>query len=256
MHSISCLTSQKTLSDPAIATASPAYAPNAVPHLTYNPFSCLVKGFDVLQASSAAQIYGKNNLFDADRLIDLLGAFETFRSASTSAAGSSGAEFTLPTGPTASSQTAAAERQQSSRTASTSAPAGPAPFALPFPFPLPQFPPLLFPQPRQPASVSAFASSSRPSSGPSRTQPGLGLTAAMSDPDRGTAKATPGSAAHGHQAGTAREALKFVLSPEGSFFRDFLMTELVVSIDGLSRLQLASLVERLNLQVRGGYVAP
>ena len=35
----------------------------------------------------------------------------------------------------------------------------------------------------------------------------------------------------------AREALKFVLSPQGSFFRDFLMTEIVQSIDALSRKQ-------------------
>ena len=37
----------------------------------------------------------------------------------------------------------------------------------------------------------------------------------------------------------AREALKFVLSPQGSFFRDFLMTEIVQSIDALSRKQVA-----------------
>lgn len=35
-----------------------------------------------------AQIYGKHNVFDAERLIDLLDAFETFREASTSARGS------------------------------------------------------------------------------------------------------------------------------------------------------------------------
>ena len=40
-----------------------------------------------------------------------------------------------------------------------------------------------------------------------------------------------------------------MLGREGAFFRDFLMNELVVSIDGLSRLQLAALVERLGLQV-------
>ncbi len=35
----------------------------------------------------------------------------------------------------------------------------------------------------------------------------------------------------------AREALKFLVSPEGGFFRDFLMTEIVQSIDALSRKQ-------------------
>ena len=67
----------------------------------------------------------------------------------------------------------------------------------------------------------------------------------------GVAKYTPGQAAEGAapSAGAAREALKFVLSREGAFFREFLMNELVVSIDGLSRLQLSMLVQRLGLQV-------
>ena len=40
-----------------------------------------------------------------------------------------------------------------------------------------------------------------------------------------------------------------MLGREGAFFREFLMSEVVASIDGLSRLQLAALVERLGLQV-------
>ena len=60
---------------------------------------------------------------------------------------------------------------------------------------------------------------------------------------------TPGSAMAGspqQQAGpssesVAREALKFVLSPEGAFFRDFLMNEMVQSIDALSRKQVQNL---------------
>jgi len=56
---------------------------------------------------------------------------------------------------------------------------------------------------------------------------------------------TPGSAMpsspqpnDGPSSGSvAREALKFLISPEGSFFRDFLMTEIVQSIDALSRKQ-------------------
>lgn len=60
---------------------------------------------------------------------------------------------------------------------------------------------------------------------------------------------TPGSAtsnlAQGPDApppsdAVAREALKFVLSPSGTFFRDFLMTELVQSFDALSRQQASS----------------
>ena len=44
------------------------------------------------------QIYGKDNVFDADRLIDLLGAFETFREASQSGRGNmDGDAFVVPT---------------------------------------------------------------------------------------------------------------------------------------------------------------
>lgn len=43
-------------------------------------------------------------------------------------------------------------------------------------------------------------------------------------------------------------APRFVLSPEGAFFRDFLMDELVKSIDALSRDQLRALLSTLGLQ--------
>jgi hypothetical protein len=36
---------------------------------------------------------------------------------------------------------------------------------------------------------------------------------------------------------TARDALTFVLSPEGSFFRDFLLDEIVKGLDAISRDQ-------------------
>lgn len=41
---------------------------------------------------------------------------------------------------------------------------------------------------------------------------------------------------------------RFAFSPEGSFFRQFLMDELVKSVDALSREQLAALVARLGLE--------
>ena len=44
------------------------------------------------------QIYGKNDVFDVERLIDLLSAFESFREASQSARGDlDSAEFAVPT---------------------------------------------------------------------------------------------------------------------------------------------------------------
>lgn len=49
------------------------------------------------------------------------------------------------------------------------------------------------------------------------------------------------------RSGGARDALKFLLAPEGEFFREYMLEEVVKSIDGLSRRQLASLVTRLGL---------
>ena len=46
---------------------------------------------------------------------------------------------------------------------------------------------------------------------------------------------------------SAREALKFVFSAEGAFFRDFILDELVRSIDAMSRSQLKALVSALGL---------
>ena len=45
----------------------------------------------------------------------------------------------------------------------------------------------------------------------------------------------------------AREALKLLLSPEGQFFREFITNEVVLSIDAMSRKQLAALVAQLGL---------
>lgn len=62
---------------------------------------------------------------------------------------------------------------------------------------------------------------------------------ALDQPQSGTDKSqTPES---------AREALKFVFSAEGAFFRDFIMDEVVRSIDAMSRAQLKALVEFLGL---------
>ena len=67
---------------------------------------------------------------------------------------------------------------------------------------------------------------------------GWGQTA-VQQPHHGTGRTqTPES---------AREALKFVFSAEGAFFRDFIMDELVRSIDAMSRSQLKILVTRLGL---------
>ncbi|KAK9787007.1 hypothetical protein WJX73_009983 [Symbiochloris irregularis] len=213
-----------------------------------------------LQAALRYMIYGKENVFDAERLIDLLGAFETFREASQSARGNMDGDsdaFVLPTndntqGRSATSSTSStgastSGREQQTPQTSTSQSSG---FGFPQLFPTPT----LFP-------VPAFGLFSLPEllispltgflGGPGAGGTGaLQLPAASSSASGGVAKYTPGQATQGG-SGTgraAREALKFVLSKEGAFFREFLMTEIVVSIDGMSRKQLAMLAERLGLQ--------
>lgn len=47
--------------------------------------------------------------------------------------------------------------------------------------------------------------------------------------------------------------LRFIFSPEGTFFRSFLLDEVVKSIDALSREQLVLLVSRLGLQVGAAF---
>lgn len=79
------------------------------------------------------QVYGKDSVFDADRLIDLLAAFEDFAVASKSSRGDMdvapprpGSSFTLPQAPTLAQPSFATEasRSRSASTASTSTPYG------------------------------------------------------------------------------------------------------------------------------------
>ena len=47
---------------------------------------------------------------------------------------------------------------------------------------------------------------------------------------------------------STREALRFILSPQGAWFREFVLDEVVKSVDALSREQLLLLVQQLGLQ--------
>ncbi|KAF6256357.1 ABC1 family-domain-containing protein [Scenedesmus sp. NREL 46B-D3] len=123
-----------------------------------------------LQASLRYMVYGKQGIFDADRLIDLLNAFESFAVASQSSRGDMD--------------------QQAAAAAAAAA-----------------------------ANGNGRSSSSRPSSSGSTLD----------------------------SQGRLREAMRFIFSPEGSFFRTFLLDEVVKSIDALSREQLVLLVQRLGL---------
>ncbi len=59
--------------------------------------------------------------------------------------------------------------------------------------------------------------------------------------------ATPDAVQSCAGAPKAREALKLLLSPEGQFFREFITNEVVLSIDAMSRTQLAGLMASLGL---------
>ena len=148
-------------------------------------------------------VYGKSGVFDADRLIDLLDAFETFSEASKSARGQLdlNQEVDLP---------------------AVARPGG-----------------------RLPDFVSAYRGP-LPSSLPPPLSAGLGLLAAPLMAFNALGMAATGGVSPTDQK--SREALKFILAPEGTFFRDFLMEEAVKSVDALSRNQFRELLILLGLQ--------
>eukprot|EP00898_Chlorokybus_atmophyticus_P004347 jgi/Chlat1/4913/Chrsp31S04834 len=129
-----------------------------------------------LRAALRYTIYGKSNVLNVDRLIDVLQAFETFTVASQSAQGNS---------------TYGNDEFNRGQLVST------------------------------PASTSATYTSE----------------------SFATRFFAPGD-----DMNRNREALNFLLSPEGSFFREFLLDEIVKGIDAMSRQQLLELVSTLGLQ--------
>ena len=178
-----------------------------------------------LRESLKYMVYGKSGVFDAERLIDLLHAFETFTVNSRSASGDLAVV---------------------------------APPAPPLPLPRLPFPPVgaggagglvaaLLPPP--PAALAAFGAA-----------PDRALAGAYASTSAGAAPATSTTVPESWQTigGSptptgSRAALLFLLSDSGTFFRTFLMDEIVRSIDALSRSQLAALVRTLRLQ---GVVVP
>eukprot|EP01023_Acetabularia_acetabulum_P028063 TRINITY_DN26537_c0_g1_i1.p1 TRINITY_DN26537_c0_g1~~TRINITY_DN26537_c0_g1_i1.p1 ORF type:complete len:789 (-),score=150.48 TRINITY_DN26537_c0_g1_i1:420-2786(-) len=157
-----------------------------------------------LRAALKYMVYGKNKVFDAERLIDLLSAFESFKVASTSARGEMDS--------LAVQQSSNSNNQQNNSQI---------PNILNFPdlFNTRQGP-ILSPIP----AFSAMAQSTSPFDSPLMQ-----------------------SAIQNSDSSGAREALKFMFSQEGMFFREFIMDELVRSIDALSRDQLQQLCINLGL---------
>jgi aarF domain-containing kinase len=154
-------------------------------------------------------VYGKSSTFDADRLIDLLDAFETFSDNSKSARGSLDLSENVGDLPTTS-------RDRSNGRSGNQ---------MPFPFPFPGFP--------------------VPGGSGDLITVGAGLLTA---PLVAMNSFSIGGVDSMDEDVRTREALKFILAPEGSFFRDFLMEEAVKSVDALSRNQVRELVVLLGLE--------
>jgi len=196
-------------------------------------------------------VYGRTGVFDADRLIDLLVALEDFHVASNSAAGD------LADSPNLLSSSARGAFTSTMPEASSSSPRSPpsSPFpgfpplfpqpgvdgvgGFPFPMPMPGIWGGGVPFPGGAVGLSIFEASpmGQMISGALRTATGV--------PSMAAAGAGAGAGAGG--SGQTREALRFMLSPEGAWFRSFVMDEVVKSVDALSRDQAAALAVRLGL---------
>lgn len=172
-------------------------------------------------------VYGKGSTLDIERLIDLLSALETFSVNSKTATGdlltdADGAS--VPGMPPSLPGDAGTPRPV------------PPPTVIPG-IPLPEFP-APFPQVLAPVFAPL--------------QQGV-MAGTMPAQAGALSPFEPGAAAAGAADGMTAEprvraALQFMLSPEGSFFRSFLLDEIVSSIDALSRSQMDELVRQLNLE--------
>lgn len=164
-------------------------------------------------------VYGKKGVFDAERLIDLLDAFEAFTEASQSARGQLDLNVNVD-------MPAEAYIPRAGEPASSPAAA-------------PWFPPLPLPLPL-PGMPTGGAM-------PSPVAAGFGLLFAPLMALSAAGIGPSSMSATGDELRT-REALKFVLAPEGAFFREFLMEEAVKSVDALSRNQFRQLLVLLGLE--------
>ena len=181
-----------------------------------------------VDAGPPMQIYGKEKTFDADRLIDVLEAYSTFKVASQSSRGDM--VTTLEAKAPASTRPSG-----NGRLAADAIPiAGPASQGN--------------------GAWIAPSGDGLPGQQGDRQFALPGLLGSMVGPVLGMGWADsaelfprfgalqlPSSSSplvQQQDAAGATEALKFVLAPEGAFFREFVLNELVVSIDAMSRTQL------------------
>jgi aarF domain-containing kinase len=167
-----------------------------------------------LRASLRYMVYGKGQVFDADRLIDVLEAFETFRVASRTSRGNGVGAF--------------ASAQEAKRASSVGDSSSPSSGFQGIGFDSSGFDRIL-------GSIASLPGFPFPGLAPS---PFPNVRASGSS---GIAGDT------GDENAQAREALQFVLSPEGSFFRDFLLDEAVKGIDALGRDNAATVLKQFGL---------
>lgn len=191
-------------------------------------------------------VYGKDNAFNAERIIDLLDAFEDFKVCCCTLshiAAQPPPATTTPIPPQVSSVSARGSMDDGDNglarsvaplvgplapTRSGGVADTPSTSGRPW---LPT-PPLPFPVPAGAALL-----------------PGATAATVLFSEEGPLAELLRGAGVQGATGGDgqAREALKFLFSPDGQFFREFLMDEIVKSIDALSREQLAALVAALGL---------
>ena len=172
-----------------------------------------------LKESLRYMVYGKGQVFDADRLIDLLEALESFRAAARTSQGD-GRDVTGRKKP---EKVEHAEHASASGvSAGGNIPAPPGFEAL-----FPQGIPAGFPFPNLPGAPQAGAGSPF-------------LLPAQSSASTVPKDVNPEDA-------QTREALQFVLSPEGYFFREFLLDEAVKGIDALGRENAVQVLAALGL---------
>jgi aarF domain-containing kinase len=176
-----------------------------------------------LRAALHYMVYGKGSTLDIERLIDLLSALETFSINSKTATG----DLLRGTNGTGAPEIAA------------QLPGGPVAGRAPGPMPPPLVPGMVVPL--LPTPISQMLA---PVFVP--WQQGA-IAGAVNDQPEGMGLPWESSTGVAPEP-RVRAALQFMLSPEGSFFRSFLLDEIVCSIDALSRSQLDELVRQLRLE--------
>ncbi|GLI71535.1 hypothetical protein VaNZ11_016767 [Volvox africanus] len=248
-----------------------------------------------LMAALRYMVYGRDGVFDADRLIDLLGALEQFVESSQTAMGNLNSLSSMEDSVSGMRSIGGLNSVDMELAAGSTLPAAEAPqkqqssSGWPFPLLFPSTDALAsmllgggggvgngvaasFPLGPMDLPIPAPAMLDLGSLGVGTSRQLLGLLAALLPPPLASgvaaamaqqqAAATPGatgalsigglsSTTTGARLGSSsrtRAALRFIFSPEGALFRDFMLDELVKSIDALSREQAVALLQALGLQ--------